>query len=114
MVAYVISAKVSVVPAQAGTSHPLRPAHGDDGKCNEMQPNATEIKVSHAWPLVMRPTKANEATLARAHECKQTERGHTGPNAGLATGSESGQIGPGYGGPPLLVTPEQPRAPEVR
>ena len=39
----------------------------------------------------MRPTKANEATLARAHECKQAERGHAGPIASLATGSESGQ-----------------------
>ena len=31
----------------------------------------------------------------------------------LVARSKPGQIGPGYGGSPLLITPEKPRAPEV-
>ena len=84
-----------------------------------MQRNATKCNRNKSFPLLATPDKANqghnEATPARGHECKQAERGHTGPIASLATGSESGQIGPRwYRGPPLLATPEQPRAPEVR
>ena len=29
-----------------------------DGKCNEMQPNATELKVCRSYPLLTSPTKA--------------------------------------------------------
>ena len=57
LVICVVSANLAVVPAKAGTSHPCPPiARVGDRECNQMQPNATELKV---LPLLATPDEAN-------------------------------------------------------
>ena len=68
-------------------------------ECNQMQPNATKLRVS---PLLATPDEAE-----RGHPCLIS-------NSPLGVNrAKSGQIEPGKGGLPLLLTPEKPRAAEV-
>ena len=84
---------------------PLRGEGEDEGEtpaprrreeCNQMQLNATDLKVCHSWPLVTRPTRASNEMPAgpmRRSE-RSAKRGHRGPISSLPARSKRGQTGP--------------------
>ena len=100
---YIVRIRRSRESGPRHSSEGWNPGEGsDDRKCNQMQPNAIELKVS---PLLATPPSF---PCRREPRIPGLERRPLRVNQ-----AKSGQIGPGYGGPPFLITPEKLRTPEV-